>query len=158
MRIDADQNRLARARDVARSMQTAFWSGDLGGYNLEAGVDQVFTSYGAWTSLGLLALFDVDHDLTWLDLVRSNAQALEAKLLETDKGFAYRAYRCVDRVARGCESGQVTQVVDHTRDTAAQAWVQHLQSALAERLLPVEAPLETESGAPPDRPLEPVSP
>jgi len=121
LRLDDDQNRLSRARDVARRTQTAFWSGDLGGYNLEANVDQVFTSYGAWTSFGFLALFDVDHDSTWLDLVRSNVHALEAKLLEADHGFAYRAYRCVDRIAKGCESGQVQQVVDHTRDTAAQA-------------------------------------
>jgi hypothetical protein len=135
MRLDDDQNRLMRARDVARSTQTAFWSGDLGGYNLEANVDQVYTTYGAWTSFGFLALFDVDRDPAWLDLARSNVQALEAKLREADNGFAYRAFRCVDRVAKGCESGQVQQVVDHTRDTAAQAWVQHLQSALAERLL-----------------------
>jgi len=61
-------------------------------------------------------------------------------LLEADNGFAYRAYRCVDRVAKGCESGQAQQVVDHTRDTAAQAWVQHLQTALTERMLSVDAP------------------
>jgi uncharacterized protein YyaL (SSP411 family) len=140
MRLDDDQNRLVRARAIAGSTHAAFWAGDLGGYNLEAGVDQVFTSYGAWTSFGDLALFDVDHDPAWLELARSNANALETKLREGDNGFAYRAFRCVDRVAKGCESGQVQQVVDHTRDTAAQAWVQHLQVALAERLLSVEAP------------------
>ncbi len=142
LRLDNDQNRLSRARDIARSTHAAFWSGELGGYNLEAKVDQVFTSYGAWTSFGFLALFDVDQDPNWLELTRSNVQALEARLREADNGFAYRAYRCVDRVAKGCESGQVQQVVDHTRDTAAQAWVQHLQAALAERLLPVEAPAD----------------
>jgi len=147
MGLDSDQNRLSRARDVARSTQSAFWSEGLGGYNLEAGVDQVFTSYGAWTSLGALALFDVDHDPAWLELARSNVQALEAKLREADNGFGYRAYRCVDRVAKGCETGQVQQVVDHTRDTAAQAWVQHLQSALAERLLPVQAPPDVDGGS-----------
>jgi hypothetical protein len=138
MALDDDQNRLTRARAIARSTHAAFWAGDLGGYNLEAGVDQVYTSFGAWTSFGHLALFDADRDPAWLELARSNLQALEAKHLEADNGFAFRAYRCVDRVARGCESGQVQQVVDHTRDTAAQAWVQHLQSALAERLLPAE--------------------
>jgi hypothetical protein len=143
LRLDSDQNRLSRGRDVARSTHSAFWSAELGGYNLEANVDQVFTSYGAWTSFGFLALFDVDPDPNWLELTRTNVQALEARLREADNGFAYRAYRCVDRVAKGCESGQVQQVVDHTRDTAAQAWVQHLQAALAERLLPVEAPADT---------------
>ncbi len=159
LRLDNDQNRLSRARDIARSTHSAFWSAELGGYNLEANVDQVFTSYGAWTSFGFLALFDVDHDSTWLDLVRSNVHALEAKLLEADHGFAYRAYRCVDRTAKGCESGQVQQVVDHTRDTAAQAWVQHLQSALAERLLPVDSPTDSDSAGPGDHhALAPVSP
>jgi len=91
----------------------------------------VYTSYGAWTSLGHLALFAQDSDQAWLDLVRSNTTALEARLRDADNGFALRSYRCVDRVAKGCESGQASVVVDHTRDTAAQAWVQHLQTALA---------------------------
>ena len=140
--LDADPNRLTRARDVARSTQTAFWAEDLGGYRLEAGVDQVYASYAAWTSFGALALFDVDRDPAWLELARANVRALEAKLREADNGFAQRLYRCVDRVAKGCETAQVPQVVDHTRDTAAQAWVQHLQSALAERLLPPASPAE----------------
>jgi hypothetical protein len=135
LQLDGDQNRLARARDVGRATQAAFWSGDLGGYNLEAGVEQVYTSYGAWTSLGHLALFDVDHDSVWLDLARANMQSLERRLGEPDHGFAYRAYRCVDRVAAGCQSGSLSLVVDHVRDTAAQAWAQHLQAALAERTL-----------------------
>jgi hypothetical protein len=142
MNLDADSNRLSRARDVARAVQSAFWSADLGGYNLEAGVDQVYTSYGAWTSLGDLALYDVDADPAWLDLARANLQALQTKLAEPDGGFAYRAYRCVDRVAKGCESGTVTQVVDHLRDTSAQAWVQHLDEALAQRMLAAAAPGE----------------
>jgi hypothetical protein len=133
MGLDGDQNRLTRARDIARGTQAAFWSAELGGYSLEKGVPQVFTSYGAWTSLGYLALYDADMDPSWLDPVRANVRALESTLRESDGGFAYRAYRCVDRVAKGCASGQVAQVIDRTRDTAAQAWVQHLQSAIAER-------------------------
>src|SRR5207302_10215504 len=82
-----------------------------------------------------LAMFDADRDPSWLDMTRLDVQALESRLREADNGFAYRAYRCIDRIAKGCETGQVQQVVDHTRDTAAQAWVQHLESALAERLL-----------------------
>jgi len=131
MALDGDQNRLARARDTGRAIQATFWAPALGGYNLEAGVDQVLTNYGAWTSLGHLALFDVDGDVGWLELARGNVQALESKLREPDDGYAYRVYRCVDRLAKGCESGSVPQVVDHTRDTSAQAWVQHLQAALA---------------------------
>ena len=135
-RLDGDPGRLTRARDVGRALHPAFWSADRGGYNLEAGVDQVFASYAAWTSLGHLALYAQDRDPAWIELVRSNAQALEGDLREADNGYAYRSYRCVDRVAKGCESGQVQHVVDHTRDTAAQAWVQHLQTALAQALEP----------------------
>jgi len=133
--LDGDPNRLARAQAVGHAAQAAFWSSDLGGYNLEAGIEQVFTSYGTWTSLGDLALYDADGDSAWLELARANAQSLQRTLREADGGVAYRVYRCVDRVATGCESGTVARVVDHTRDTAAQAWVQHLQAALAERTL-----------------------
>ena len=131
IQLDGDASRLARAEGIGHATHDAFWSPDLGGYKLEAGIDQVYTSYGAWTSLGHLALFAQDSDQAWLDLVRSNTTALEARLRDADNGFALRSYRCVDRVAKGCESGQASVVVDHTRDTAAQAWVQHLQTALA---------------------------
>ena len=149
LRMDGNASRLARARDVAGATQSAFWAPDLGGYNLEAGIGQVYASYGAWTSLGDLALYDEDHDPSWLDPARANVTALENQLREADNGFAYRAYRCVDRVAPGCASGQTAIVVDHTRDTVAQAWVQHLQAALAERLRPaavreVPLPLQVE--------------
>jgi uncharacterized protein YyaL (SSP411 family) len=129
-RLDGDPSRLPRAQDIGRATQAAFWSDTLGGYSLEAGVDQVFASYSAWTSLGHLALYAEDGDTAWLDLARRNAEAMQAHLREPDGGYAYRAYRCVDRLARGCETGQVSQVIDHTRDTAAQAWIQHLETVL----------------------------
>ena len=110
------------------------------GTTSKAGVDQVYTSYGAWTSLGDLALYDTDRDTTWLDMARANVRSLEAHLRDADGGFAYRAYRCLDHVAKACDGGSATQVIDHTRDTAAQAWVQHLETALAERTLVREQP------------------
>ena len=136
--LDADQNRLARAQEIGKATQAAFWSAALGGYNLEAGVDQMYTSYGAWTSLGHLALYDADADPAWLELAKANAQVLETMLRQDDGGYAYRSYRCVDRVAKGCESGNVTQVVDRVRDTSAQSWPQHLQVALANRSMPTD--------------------
>ena len=129
--LDGDQNRIARARGIGQAIQTAFWSSDRGSYNLESGVDQVFTSYAAWTSLGHLALYATDHDPAWLAMAEQNSAALDADLRESDAGYAYRSYRCVDRLAQGCESGQVTHVVDHMRDTSAQAWMQHLEEAVA---------------------------
>lgn len=130
MQLDGDQNRLARAQAIGHAIQSAFWSEALGGYNLEAGVEQVYASYAAWTSLGHLALYAADGDPAWLEMAQQNASALSEHLGEADGGYAYRAYRCVDRVAKGCESGPPTIVVDHTRDTSAQAWVQHLLTAL----------------------------
>ncbi len=133
--LDGDPNRVNRAEDVGHAIHGAFWSSTLGAYNLEAGVDQVFTSYAAWTSLGHLALYAQEGDPAWLELARSNADSLATRLREADGGFAYRVYRCVDRVAKGCESGQVSQVVDHARDTSAHAWIQHLQTAIAKCLM-----------------------
>jgi hypothetical protein len=128
---DGNRSRLERARAVGRALATTFWNQERGGYNLEAGIDQVYTAYAAWTSLGHLALYERDGDSRWLELARVNANALAATLREPDGSYAYRHYRCVDRSAPGCESGQVSWARDHSRDTAAQAWMQHLQTAIA---------------------------
>jgi hypothetical protein len=130
-RLDGDPSRLRRAEQVGRALHQTFWSDELGGYRLEAGVEQVYAAYGAWSSLGHLALVRGDADERWLALARANADVLAERLGEPDGGYAYRAYRCVDTVAPGCRDGPATVVVDHTRDTAAQAWVQHLQEAIA---------------------------
>lgn len=130
--LDGDTNHLARAEAIARATHAVFWSAPLGGYNLEAGVQQVYTSYAAWTSLGFLSLYAEDGDATWLRLAQQNADALAGRLREGDGGYAYRGYQCVDKVATGCEAGPPTVVVDHLRDTSAQAWMQHLQTAFAE--------------------------
>jgi hypothetical protein len=133
--LDGDANRVSRAEAIGHAIQDTFWSPALGGYNLESGIDQVYTNYAAWTSLGHLALYAQDGDSTWLDLARENVTALAGRLQEADGGYAYRAYRCVDRVAKGCETGQVSAVTDHTRDTSAQAWMQHLVTRLGAALL-----------------------
>lgn len=129
--IDGDPNRVTRAKAVGESMHTAFWARERGGYNLEAGVEQVFTSYAAWASMGHLALYATDGDEKWLTMARANANAMAATVAESDGSYAYRHYPCQDPRAPGCNGGRVRWVVDHTRDTAAQAWAQHLQTALA---------------------------
>jgi hypothetical protein len=134
--LDPIPGHRARARAAGRAVDRAFWGAERGGYNLEAGVEQVYVSYAAWTSLGHLALYAADGNERWLDMARRNADALAAAAREADGGYAYRHYRCVDRSAPGCESGQVRWVVDRTRDTSAQAWHQHLDAAIAARLLP----------------------
>ena len=151
--LDGDPGRLARARHVGAALHEAFWAQERGGYNLEADVEQVYTSYAAWTSLGHLALYEADGDRTWLTLAQANVEALTTALREPDGGHALRHYRCVDLIASGCESGDVTWVVDHTRDTAAQAWAQHLSVAIGRRLVDGRAggPQDSEASTPPAR-------
>jgi Fe-S cluster biogenesis protein NfuA len=135
-RLDAAPGRRGRARDVGEAVHAAFWGQERGGYNLEAGIEQVYTAYAAWTSRGHLALYRSEGDPRWLDLARRNADALADALHEGDGSYAYRHYRCVDVFAPGCESGLVRSVVDHTLDTSAQAWPQHLQALLGTVLWP----------------------
>jgi uncharacterized protein YyaL (SSP411 family) len=130
--LDGDDTRVARARALGRSIHSAFWTPRLGGYSLEAGEPQVFTSYGAWTSLGHLALYDLDSDSRWLDLAQANATALMDALGEPDGGIAYRASGSKQPAPLAGTNPDVR--VDHTRDTSAHAWMQHLQAALARRL------------------------
>jgi Glycosyl hydrolase family 76 len=133
-KLDADASHVSRAQAVGRATHAAFWSSRLGGYNLETGVDQVYTSYAAWTSLGHLALYAEDASAEWLNMARQNVDGLSSRLREPDGGYAYRTYQCVNSMATGCAAGPSTIVVDRTRDAAAQAWAQHLQTALADRL------------------------
>ena len=133
-RLDGEPGRLVRARELGRALHRDFWSQHGGGYNLQAGVEQVYTSYASWASLGHLALHDVDGDARWLDMARANATALTTALRRSDGGYALRHYRCVDRIAPGCEGGRAISVLDHTRDGAAQAWMQQLQTGLAQRI------------------------
>ncbi len=134
IKLDSDPSRLTRAQAIGRATHSAFWSNPIGGYNLETGVEQVYASYAAWTSLGHLALYAADGDPAWLDMARQNADALSSRLREPDAGYAYRAYQCTNPAAMGCSAGTSTVMVDHTRDTSAQAWAQHLQAALADSL------------------------
>jgi uncharacterized protein YyaL (SSP411 family) len=134
-KLDADHTHLERARAVGDALHSAFTSTRLGGYNLQAGVEQVFTSYSAWTSFGHLALYDADGDRRWLDLARANADALGVRLRSPDGSYGLKAMVCIRQFAPACQGGQGSMVVDQTLDGAANAWAQHLNVALAERLL-----------------------
>ena len=136
-RYDGRADRLDRAREIGRVMHAGLWNATHGGYNLEVGVDRIYASYGAWASFGHLALYDLDGDPAWLDYARANADALDGMFRRADGGYGWRHFRCVTPVERsrsGCEGGESVWVVDQTRDGAAQAWMQHLQAAIARRL------------------------
>lgn len=140
-RFDDYPGRLERARQVGLAVHDAFWNEEHGGYNLVAGSDHVFASYGAWTSLGHLALYDVDGDRMWLDMAEANARALTSVLRDAHGSYALRHYGCAGGVdLLGCESSEVTWVIDWTLDTAAQAWTQHLNAAIGRRLWAASAP------------------
>ena len=112
---------LGRARAIADALEPRFWDEALGGYALEAGVPQLFLVYAAWLTPALLALAAVDPDPRWRELARRNVDALHARLYDpADGGYAHRAWR---------EGGRVR--LDPERHTAAQAWMQHAQAALA---------------------------
>lgn len=132
--LDGDPGRPQRARDVGAALNSVFWSDELGGFNLEAGIQQVYTGFSAWASMGQLALFDLDGDPAWLDRTDVQARALAAHVGAPDGGYGMRTYVCVDRIAKGCETGATHLVVDTTLDGAAEAWAQHLEVALADRL------------------------
>ena len=129
--LDRDPGRLARARSVGEALHRDFWDDEHGGYRLEAGVAQVYAAHAAFSSLGHLALHDADGDARWLDMALANAEALATVLGEEDGGYALRHYRCVHPTTPGCETGEAAWAIDRTRDTAAQAWPQHLEAALA---------------------------
>lgn len=134
--LDQDPGRTQRARDIGDSMMGAFWSDELGGLNLEAGIQQVYSGFSAWATLADLELYDLDRDPVWLQRANDAAQAMATRLRAPDGAYALRSYVCVDRIARGCERGDVRIVVDPTVDGAALAWSQHLETALAERSIP----------------------
>jgi hypothetical protein len=118
--IRADPADLARARAVAARLEAAFWHAGEGGFNLEAGVEQVFAIYSAWLTPSLLALYAVDPDERWLRLARRNVEALLAALGAPDGGVYVRAF---------ATAGGWT--IDPTRDTVAQAGLQWALASLS---------------------------
>jgi hypothetical protein len=131
-RVDGDPVRLGRAISTGEAIQSSFWVPGHG-YLLDSAGTQVYVSYGAWTSLGHIALYDASGDARWLEWPRANLEALSGELRSTDGGFGTQAFRCVGVLAQYCPPGETGWIVDHIRDGAAQAWVQQLQVALARR-------------------------
>jgi uncharacterized protein YyaL (SSP411 family) len=116
-----DAPSLPRARTIASRLDATFWDERLGGYVLETSVPQLYLVYAAWLTPALLALHAVDGEARWLRLARRNADTLHARLYDpADGGYAHRAWRAAGRVH-----------LDPERHTAAQAWMQYAQAALA---------------------------
>jgi hypothetical protein len=121
--LPASASALARARTIGMAVDARFWDAALGGYVLEAGVPQVFLIYAAWLTPALLALAAADPDPRWVALARRNSDTLHAVLYDAAGGYAHRAWRDGAAIRR-----------DLVRHTAAQAWMQYAQAALARAL------------------------
>jgi uncharacterized protein YyaL (SSP411 family) len=111
---------LRRARALAERFEPTFWRRPQGGFNLEAGVQQVFAIYSAWLTPVLVNLAAVDDDPRWLDLARRNVGALTDYLAAGQGGY-YQSARL---------EGEAW-LVDRTLDGVANAGLQWALAALA---------------------------
>ena len=143
--LGGDQRYLERARAVGRRIDPVFWDQENGGYDLEAGLAQVYTAYSAWLTQSLLMLYAQDPDPYWPDRASANVDALNSSLWDAGNGGYYqRHYLCRDPSPPGCGSGART-AFDPQKDTVAQAWMQRTQALLATTLLKQATPLGSPS-------------
>jgi len=132
--LGGDPRYLERARLLGRRIDPVFWDAEHGGYDLEAGLPQVYAVYSAWLSPSLLMLQREDPDPYWLERASANVDALNATLWDPGSGgYFQRHYVCRDAKAPGCGSG-AHWVVDPEKTTVAQAWMQRSQALLASTL------------------------
>lgn len=119
---------LGRARILAENLER--FRSPLGGYLFELGVPQVFSHYSAWTSAGLLALYEVDRDPRWLSAARESLRDLNTVLVDpVDGGVYYGAYECIPRWAIMCPDG-APSAVDHRKVHLSQSWTQRALALL----------------------------
>jgi uncharacterized protein YyaL (SSP411 family) len=111
---------IRRALALAERLEPVFWHRPQGGFNLEAGVEQVFAIYAAWLSPALANLTAVAGDPRWFDLAGRNVAALTDYLRASPDGWHQSA-----RLEAG------SWIVDQTRDGVANAGLQWALAALA---------------------------
>jgi hypothetical protein len=133
--LGGEERHLERARSLGRRLDPVFWDDGHGGYNLEAGIPQVFTVYSAWLTPGLLLLYEQDGDPYWLDRASANVDALNRTVRDpASGGYAQRHYLCRDPNAPGCGGG-APWAIGPERQVVDQAWMQRAQALLATALL-----------------------
>jgi hypothetical protein len=126
---DARLDHLERARTLASSL--ARFRSPLGGYEFELGVPQVFSHYSAWTSIGLLELYAVDRNPTWLANARDSLQDLSEVMVDPlDGGVYYDVYECIPIWISGCPVG-ARSAVDERKLHLSQSWMQRALALLA---------------------------
>jgi uncharacterized protein YyaL (SSP411 family) len=117
--VEADSDHLRRAQLLAEQLEPTFWHRPEGGFNLEHGIEQVYSIYASWLTPSLLALLRVDGDQRWLDLARRNVDALNSYLRAQEGGYYKAAY-----LRNGAWR------IDRTRDTTGNSGMQRAQALL----------------------------
>jgi hypothetical protein len=126
---DASMDHLERSRTLAGNL--ARFRSPLGGYEFELGVPQVFSHYSAWSSIGLLKLYQVDHNPTWLTQARDSLSDLsDAVFDKKDGGVYYGVYECIPKWIAECPIGAAS-AVDERKLHFSQSWVQRAFALLA---------------------------
>jgi hypothetical protein len=126
---DIRLDHLERARVLAASL--ARFRSPLGGYEFELGVPQVFSHYSAWTSAGLLELYDVDRNPAWLVNARDSLNDLNTAVFDKrDGGVYYGVYACTGRWVSQCPVGAAS-AMDERKVHLSQSWMQRALALLA---------------------------
>ena len=130
--LGGDPRHLEQARTLGRRIEPVFWNQVLGGYDLEAGIPQVFTVYSAWLTQSLLLLYQHENDPAWLRRATANVDALNEAAWDAAHGGYYRRYYvCRDRLPPGCEDGAEQATATTEKHSVDQAWMQRVQALLA---------------------------
>ena len=92
----------------------------------------MFGHYSAWSSSGLLELYEVDPDERWLTNARESLRDLSTVLFDgPDGGVYYGVYECIPRWVSQCPAG-ASSAVDKRKVHLSQSWVERA-FALLER-------------------------
>jgi hypothetical protein len=133
--LGGDRRYYERAWSLGRRLDPVFWDTDRGGYNLEAGIAQVFVVYSAWLTPSLLMLYEQDSDPYWLARASANVGALNTALWDRAHGGYFNLhYACRASQDPGCQHG-ATWSSDPAKLLVNQAWMQRAQALLAGALL-----------------------
>jgi hypothetical protein len=126
---DARIDHLERSRLLARGLSR--FRSPLGGYEFELGVPQVFSHYSAWSSIGLLKLYQVDRDPTWLATARDSlSDVTDAVFDKRDGGVYYGVYACIPQWIAECPIGAAS-AADGRELHLSQSWMQRALALLA---------------------------
>ena len=125
-----DGRYLARAQQIGRAIDRAFWHWELGGYTLQASVLDLYAPYGAWVSEALLALYAVDGDPFWRERAQANLDALARTFGNGEGGYYRLAFKCQGERLALCRPGE-QYGLERVVYTMSQATMQRAAALLA---------------------------